>query len=345
MFKRHFIPILLTLLAHLLLLRWAVGPHTALIEPPEVFVPVTLTQIPVLTKTKAVHPKKAVAPVSKPPTPPVATNTPSMSPLPQSASSEVAAVVAPPATAVVPPAEPAPIAEPAAVAATVLTTLPPPSASYQLDVVRTEVNVANPYYGAGEIRWQQDGANYKMHIEVGVDLLFTTIRLYSMDSSGSLSDNGIEPHTVVETRRTRSTTTTQFNYDTHSFSFSASPITLPMAAGAQDKATVLMQLASIANADPTQFFQGREITIQVAEEKEASPYQFIVLDQETIDTRLGHLSTWHVVRPPRPGVYSSRLDIWFAPQYNWLPVQIRNTETNGAITTQTIRKITAGIKP
>lgn len=93
-----------------------------------------------------------------------------------------------------------------------------------------------------------------------------------------------------------------------------------------------MQLASIGNADPAQFQAGKEITIQVAEEKEAHLHQFVVLDQAAIESELGHLTTWHIVRPPRPGVYPSRIDIW-------LPVQIRNTEANGAITTQTIRQI------
>ena len=68
-------------------------------------------------------------------------------------------------------------------------------------------------------------------------------------------------------------------------------------------------------------------------------HQFVVSDQETIESKLGHLATWHIVRPPRPGVYSSRIDVWLAPELNWLPVQIRNTEANGAITTQTIRQI------
>jgi len=46
-----------------------------------------------------------------------------------------------------------------------------------------------------------------------------------------------------------------------------------------------------------------------------------------------------VTRPPRPGLYNSTLELWFAPAYHWYPVQIRNTEPNGAVTTQTASKI------
>ncbi len=228
-------------------------------------------------------------------------------------------------------------------AATVLIQ-PPPSARYELDVVRTEVNVANPYYGSGEIIWEHDDKNYKMSLEVGVVLLFARIRLYTMQSEGTLGDAGIKPETMTEARRGRTTTVTHFNYDNDTISFSASSNTVPMSEGAQDRATVLMQLASIGNADAAQFQRGKEITIQVAEDKEANPFLFVVLNQETIETKLGRISAWHIVRPPRPGSYTSQLDIWVAPELNWLPVQIRNTEVNGAITTQTIRKIITGSK-
>ena len=106
-----------------------------------------------------------------------------------------------------------------------------------------------------------------------------------------------------------------------------------------------MQLASIGNADPSQFEPGRQITMQVADSSAAKAFEFVVTDRQDLDTRLGHLSTWHIVRPPRPGSYSSRLEISVAPELDWLPVQIRNTEANGAVTTQTIRKIINGNNP
>jgi hypothetical protein len=216
---------------------------------------------------------------------------------------------------------------------------PPPSASYLLDVVRTEPKLANAYHGSGKIRWHHDDQNYTMQIEVGIDIFFATVRLYDMQSEGIIGDSGIKPLTATETRRGRSATTTQFNYDNKSISFSNDAAIISLLDGAQDKITVLMQLASIGNADPAQFQPGKEISIQVAEEKEAHLHQFVVLGQETIESKLGALVTWHIVRPPRPGVYSSRIDIWLAPELNWLPVQIRNTEANGAITTQTIKQI------
>ncbi|PRC94023.1 DUF3108 domain-containing protein [Solimicrobium silvestre] len=345
---RRIIPIFLTALAHLVLLQFFSG--TRFTSPiPNIVVPVTLHEIPVITKFTAPPPKatpqKKIQPLPPHPKAPVEIEPISQSPEPAE-STESAAPMAEPAATELSVAAPIPETIPAPVAQTApaLSTLPPPSASYILDVVRTEPNVANPYYGSGEIRWEHDDKSYTMQMEVGVNLLFTTIRLYSLQSEGELAETGIKPRTVTETRRGRSATATHFNYDSNTISFSASTAMLPLSDGAQDKATVLMQLASIGNADPSQFQAGKNITIQVAEEKEASPYQFVVVEQETIDTKLGHLLTWHIVRPPRPGLYSSRLDIWIAPDLHWLPVQIRNSEANGAITTQTIRKIITGSK-
>ena len=300
-------------------------------------IPIHLYEVPAISKFTAVPPTKRVdRPRPHIPNPVLE----ALSDSPELDQNSAAAVIAAnpvtiPEPAALPELPPAPVIQ----SAQALHTMPPPSASYLLDVVRTEPNVANPYYGSGEIHWSHDGTSYNLRLEVGVDFLFAKVRLYSVDSAGSLGNAGIRPDTMTESRRGRSATATHFNYDAGTISFSASTATFPLSEGAQDRATVLMQLASIGNADPGQFEKGKEITIQVAEDKDASPFLFVVLNRETIDTRLGHLDTWHIVRPPRPGTYSSRLDIWVAPDLNWLPVQLRNTESNGAITTQTIRKI------
>lgn len=328
--------------AHLLLLKLFIGFHIR-VPAATVVVPIEIHTIAVITKFAAAPAKKIAPKIIKPQTqtPAPVTETETVSPEPQ----QPAAAQAPLASVPVVTETAPPIIEtkPTPPSAATVATLPPPSANYLLQVVRTEPNVANPYYGSGEIRWEHDDKSYTMRLEVGVDLLFAKIRLYSMESEGTIGESGVRPKMMTESRRGRAATATHFNYDSNTISFSASTAIIPMTDGAQDRATVLMQLASIGNADPSQFQSGKEFTIQVAEDKDASDYQFVVVGEESIDTKLGHIETWHIVRPPRPGVYSSRLDVWVAPALNWLPIQIRNTETNGAITTETIRKIITGI--
>ena len=68
-------------------------------------------------------------------------------------------------------------------------------------------------------------------------------------------------------------------------------------------------------------------------------FRFQLVGEEELDTNMGRLVTWHLRRPPKPGTYSSQLDIWLAPSMQWYPVQIRNTEASGALTTQTVTQI------
>ncbi|MFZ6648751.1 DUF3108 domain-containing protein [Undibacterium sp. TJN25] len=217
---------------------------------------------------------------------------------------------------------------------------PPPSARLVLELVNTKPGQPNPYLGEGEINWQTGNGKYRMTMKAGLKILFASVNLLSMRSEGLIDANGIAPVTSSETRRGRSETATHFNRDEKTITFSASTKTMALNDGAQDKNTIIMQLAGIGNADPKQMQPGKEFAIQVGEDREATVFQFIVQGQETITTKLGTLHTWHLVRPPRPGSYNSRLDVWLAPELQWYPVQIRNTETSGAVTTQTVVKIT-----
>lgn len=214
-------------------------------------------------------------------------------------------------------------------------TLAPESAHMSMQVLRVQAN-RNPVYGVASIDWENQDGRYKMNIEAGLDLLLTTVNLYKLASQGLAGAAGIIPTMSTEARRNRAATATHFNHEEKTISFSASSATLPMSDGAQDKASFLMQLAAIGNADHSQFGAGREILLQVAEEKDAAFFQFKIMGQEEIDTKIGKLNTWHLLRPPRPGSYNSQLEIWLAPATGWFPVQIRNTESNGTVTTQTV---------
>ncbi|MFZ6773432.1 DUF3108 domain-containing protein [Undibacterium sp. SXout7W] len=219
-----------------------------------------------------------------------------------------------------------------------LSIAPPPSGIIKMKLIRTEPQ-HNPIYGVGEISWKVENGKYQLRIQAALDLLLTTLHLYQLDSEGTLERFGITPRISTETRRGRSATATHFDPLAGNISFSSSNKAIKMSDGAQDKASVFMQLAGIGQAAPSQFIEGRNITVQVAEDRDATVFQFKVLGQEEIDTKLGKLTTWHLIRPPRPGSYNSTLDLWLAPAYAWYPVQIRNTESNGAITTQTATHI------
>ncbi len=213
----------------------------------------------------------------------------------------------------------------------------PPSADFELDVKRVDAN-GTTWSGVAVMAWHSDGSRYKLGVEAGLSMLVTRINLLVLSSEGLIDDYGIAPVTATEKVRGRSQTATHFNRDEGRITFSASERSYPLLVGTQDKATVPFQLGGIGRADHKQF--GGDIDLQVGEDKEANIFRFQLVGEEELETRMGKLSTWHLTRPPRPGTYSSRIDIWLAPGLSWYPVQIRNTEASGALTTQTVSKIT-----
>lgn len=211
----------------------------------------------------------------------------------------------------------------------------PPSAELYMDVARTDAKGVS-WAGQSVIGWRHGGGAYSMSLVASITIL-VEIKLVELASEGAIGDDGIVPRSMTEKRRNRARTATHFDAQQGRISFSASANSHPMLPGAQDKATFPMQLAGIARADPAQLAAGVEML--VGEDKEANLYRFVVVGQEEIETRLGKLATWRLARPPLPGSYNSRLDVWLAPGHQWYPVQLRSSEANGAVTTQTISKI------
>jgi len=212
----------------------------------------------------------------------------------------------------------------------------PPPADITLDVARVDAD-GTRWNGEALLAWSRAGQGYRIQVEAGIRVVFTRVNLLTLTSEGTLGDDGFVPTLMTEKRRGRSQTATHFNRDAGTLSFSASQAKYALALGAQDKASLPLQLSAIARGDAKQL--SGNIEVLVGEDRDASVFTFTVAGQETIDTRLGKIATWHLVRPPKPGSYHSRLELWLAPDYGWLPVRIRNVEASGAVTTQTASNI------
>jgi hypothetical protein len=246
-----------------------------------------------------------------------------------------APVVAPVVTMAPAEPAPAPAAPPPPLAPSYRVDLPP-SSNLAMDVDRVDAD-GRHWTGEADFNWNITPDSYRIKFTVGIRLLFARVNLLELASEGTTGDTGFVPSLMTEKRRGRSLTATHFNRNDGSITFSASQNKYPLSAGAQDKASVPLQLAAIARADPGQLKGG--VDLQVAEDRDATVFHFVLLGQEDIDTRLGRLHAWRLSRPPKPGSYNSRLDIWLAPERGWYPVRIRNTEASGAVTTQTVTTI------
>ncbi|MFZ6818471.1 DUF3108 domain-containing protein [Undibacterium sp. Ji22W] len=215
----------------------------------------------------------------------------------------------------------------------------PETAEMQLEITNTKVN-GSPTTGVGSLLWESYNGKYKISIEAGVNLFITTLNLLTITSEGYIDVFGLMPIVSNDIRKNRAATAIHFNHQEKTISFSSSNKVIPMENGAQDAVSVLIQLAAIGYADPTQLSAGKEFSIQVAEGRDATPFLFRVTGEEEIisplDPTNNKLLTIHITRPPKPGFYNSQLDIWLAPSLGWYPVQIRNTESSGTVTNQRV---------
>jgi hypothetical protein len=212
----------------------------------------------------------------------------------------------------------------------------PPPAKILMDVARVDAD-GTRWNGEARLAWSFRDDSYRIEFEAGIRVVFARVNLAVLTSEGALAATGFAPVKMTEKRRGRALTATHFDWQHDKITFSSSQKTVPLVAGAQDKASVPLQLAAIARGDPAQL--SGDIDIQVGEDRDAVVFRFVVVGQEEIDTKLGKLQTVHLSRPPKEGSYRSRLDVWLAPARGWYPVQIRNTEANGAVTTQTVNNI------
>lgn len=268
----------------------------------------------------------AVAPPVRPPGPP--------EPAPAVPPAGAPAVAAAPAPAPVPAAE----GEPAPIVHTVRrykVDVPPP-ADIRYDVARTDAD-GTEWSGEALLAWQLDEQGYRMRFEAGIKIVFARVNLVVLTSEGHVGNTGFAPVTMTEKRRGRSQTATHFDWPGNRVTFSASQARYDLLPGAQDKATVPLQLAAIARGDAAQLTG--DIDMFVGEDRYGSVYTFNVVGPEEIDTPIGRLQAVRIARPPKPGSYKSRLDIWLSPAHGWIPVKIQSSEANGAVTTQTVKHI------
>ena len=200
----------------------------------------------------------------------------------------------------------------------------PPSATLKYDV--QGLRDGQKVYGSGKIVWRNQDGSYR--IDGSASVLFFTLLQFSSD--GMLDDYGVSPQIYTEKRFRKTPTDTRFEHARNTITFSASDNSYPRPADAQDRASIIWQLATIGRGNPSAFFTGADFSIFVAGVRDAEPWRIIVSGEDEIEAGGGGtVEAWHLVRMPQPGSYDQKIDIWLAPRQEWYPLRIRYTEDNG----------------
>ncbi|RDK04138.1 DUF3108 domain-containing protein [Paraburkholderia lacunae] len=177
----------------------------------------------------------------------------------------------------------------------------------------------------GTIHWTSNAQSYEM--VVSVPLPFVGAFVYS--SHGRIDAFGLAPEQYIEKRGRRPEDVSIFNRTARQIAFTRTPATLPLPDGAQDRFSMVMQLASLVRGDPDAYKPGVTRQFFVVDSDSGENWPVETIGDETIRTAQGYLDTRHFKRLPRREGDQRRIDVWLAPSLGWLPARIMQTEPNG----------------
>jgi hypothetical protein len=177
----------------------------------------------------------------------------------------------------------------------------------------------------GNIHWINDGQHFQMI--VSIPLPFVGPFVYS--SKGHIDRFGLAPEQYSEQRGRRAADVTIFNRETKQLVYTRTPNSQPLADGAQDRFSVVMQLASLVRGTPDTYKPGVVRQFNVADNDSTEIWPIETVGDENVQTPDGAVQARHFTRLPRREGDRRRLDIWLSPAIGWLPVRILQTEPNG----------------
>jgi hypothetical protein len=197
----------------------------------------------------------------------------------------------------------------------------PPSGELQYDTFYNGVRNQ-----PGTIHWLSDGkTRYEMVVSVPLPFVGT----FSYSSHGHIDAFGLAPDQYIEKRGRRPEDVSIFNRTSKQIIFTRTPNSLPLTDGAQDRFSMVMQLASLVRGDPEIYKPGVTRQFFVVDNDSGENWPIETIGDETIRTAQGYVSTRHFMRLPRRDGDRRRIDVWLAPSLGWLPARIMQTEPNG----------------
>lgn len=206
----------------------------------------------------------------------------------------------------------------------------PPSVVLQYRMEGSSKNMA--YRANAELGWKKTSAEYNAYMTVSAFL----IGARTMTSVGSVTVSGLAPLRFSD--KFRSEQAAHFESEKKKITFSANTPDAPWAEGAQDRVSVFMQLAGMLAANPADFPKGSEITLYTVGPRDADIWTFVVETEEKLQLPAGEFATLKLTRKPRRE-FDQKVEIWYAPSLDYLPVRNRITQQNGDFIDQTLSDI------
>lgn len=177
-------------------------------------------------------------------------------------------------------------------------------------------------HGHGELAWRNDGAAYQARLEISSFGLPARVQR----SEGRITAQGLAPDYFAD--KARSERATHFDRQHGRLVFSNNSPDVPIAAGMQDRLSVVLQLSALVAGAPSHYPPGTLVTAPTAGTGDAEEWVFTVEREETLHLPGGTLETLKLQRLPRKQ-YDQKVELWLAPRMDYAPVRLRLTNPNG----------------
>jgi hypothetical protein len=194
----------------------------------------------------------------------------------------------------------------------------PPSAQLQFE--GTNMDKGSSRSGSGMLLWKTDGNSYELTLDASSLVIFSRTE----KSIGQISPQGLAPLRYSSVRTGRSEQATHFRPDLARIQFSNNKPDVQLLIGAQDRVSVLIQLAGIIGGDPERYRIVNRIQMQVAGLDSAEIWEFKLEGISDINLPAANMQTLKLSRSPRHE-YDQLLEVWLSPQLGYLPVRIKQT--------------------
>ncbi len=205
----------------------------------------------------------------------------------------------------------------------------PLAASIDYDRTRALAGMAEEAAGSSSLSWSLSNGRYQLRLtRRSANLLAQS---WVLESEGQIGDNGMAPVRGAEQRPGLPPFVTRFDETTHKIGFSESERIYPLLDGAQDRLSLMLQLSGLAATDS--LLPKSDMAIVVAGRDSAAILKFHLVGVEQLDCAFGKFPVWHLAQTQMAG--GERLDLWLAPAFAWLPLQIRTTGADASVITET----------
>ena len=197
-----------------------------------------------------------------------------------------------------------------------------------------------PLEGEAELGWQHDGQQYEAHLRQR-----WASGLREMSSSGQLTAEGLTPDRFSDRSLGRGELAAHFEPTAgpgpaaparegvgreggSRVRFSGNQPDAELPAGAQDRLSVVLQLAARVAGLGRPLREGETLDFPVATARAGGTWRFRYEGTARLPGPGGHRETLHLRRRPE-GPHDLDIELWLAPDLDYLPLQWRLAQDNG----------------